>query len=324
MIAGRKSERMRERFLKFLFPHNSTEWLSFLRVGLALIAVAYSFSTRGRWTDLVGGQSFGLLGRDMSEIWSADDSRLIPRISWLIGAGHVLGLSEPFILRLSWSCLLVASLFLLVGLACRPAAIAAWFFHLCAAKSGGLLSYGVDNFMTIGLFYLTLSPFPDRWSLDYKISGKAMASPERLGFHRRMLQLTLCLVYFFGGLSKCIGLGWWSGESIWRALTQPPFEILSPDLVFYFRGLLPATGVLVCLLETAYPVFIWGRTRRAWLIAICGMHLLIGLTMGMWLFGAVLVVLNLAAFGPSSRGEGRNGMLQPGLAPGRINALKRV
>jgi len=40
------------------------------------------------------------------------------------------------------------------------------------------------------------------------------------------------------------------------------------------------------------------KTRFIWLVCIVGMHIAIGLTMGMYLFALTMIVLNLAAFGP--------------------------
>src|SRR5213075_2186087 len=158
-------------------------------------------------------------------------------------------------------------------LACRLSAILAWLLHLCAAKTGGFVSYGVDNFMTIGLFYLMLSPLPDRYSLDWRLRELRPKDPHLLGFWRWVLQLHLCIIYFFSGLTKCLGSGWWDGSNIWRSLIRPPFNVIG-------------------LLETGYPFFIWNnKTRGVWLICICGMHILIGLTMGMWLFSLVMIVL---------------------------------
>jgi hypothetical protein len=54
-------------------------------------------------------------------------------------------------------------------------------------------------------------------------------------------------------------------------------------------------------LEIGYPFFIWNsKTRKIWLIGICAMHVGIGLTMGMYLFAFVMIVLNVAAFGSRS------------------------
>jgi hypothetical protein len=110
--------------------------------------------------------------------------------------------------------------------------------------------------------------------------------------------LHLCLVYFFGGLAKGLGSGWWNGESVWRALTRPPFNVVSPDILVSWRYLFPVAGIVICILETGYIFFIWPkRTRLLWLICMLGVHAGIAITMGMYLFSFVMVVLNIAAFG---------------------------
>jgi uncharacterized membrane protein len=161
-----------------------------------------------------------------------------------------------------------------------------------------LLAYGADNFMTMGLFYLMLSPLPTRFSLDHRLVKTKPKDPQLLGFWRRVLQLHLCLVYFFGGLGKSLGSGWWDGSNLWRALTRPPFDIVSPDILIRFKYLLPILGISIVLIELGYVFFIWmKKTRFIWLGCIVGMHIAIAVTMGMYLFALVMIVLNLAAFG---------------------------
>src|SRR5437660_6652097 len=121
------------------------------------------------------------------------------------------GLSESTALSFAWWVLPFAGGCLVIGIFSRASAILAWFVHLCAAKSGGFVSYGVDNFMTIGLFYLMLSPLPDRYSLDLRLRKSRSKDPQLFGFWRRVLQVHLCLIYFFSGLTKCLGSGWWDG-----------------------------------------------------------------------------------------------------------------
>lgn len=208
--------------------------------------------------------------------------------------------------------LIAAGCCLLMGLASRFSAILAWFLHLCAAKSGGFVSYGVDNFMTIGLFYLMLSPLPDRYSLDWRLRKSQPGDPQLLGFWRRVLQLHLCVIYFFSGLTKCLGSGWWDGSSVWRALIRPPFNVIDPEMLVRERYLFPVVGILICLLEIGYPFLIWNnKTRKVWLISICAMHVGIGVTMGMYLFALIMIVLNVAAFGPGLiRAECKRASLQ--------------
>jgi uncharacterized membrane protein YphA (DoxX/SURF4 family) len=289
----------RERLLGFLFPAETDNWLAILRLGLGLQTTLYSLSLRNDWNDLLGGVSRGVSSSDVAEALLSVESNLVPRLGWFVALGDHVALREETVLAVAWICLLVAGCGLLLGLACRFSAILAWFVHLCAAESGAFVSYGVDNFMTIGLFYLMLSPLPDRYSLDWRWRKYQPRDRQLLGFFRRVLQIHLCLIYFFSGLTKSLGRGWWDGSNIWRALIRPPFNIIDPEILVRGRYFFPIAGILICLLEIGYPFLIWNsKTRKIWLIGICIMHAGIGLTMGMYLFAFIMIILNLAAFGP--------------------------
>jgi len=291
--------RCRQQILKFLFPAETDQWLSILRVGLGVQIVLYCLSLWNDWIYLLAPTGRGLISRNLAESVMGAESIVIPRISWLVAVGEWLGLENETVLWAVWGLLLLGGILLCIGLYSRLAAFATWFLHLCAVKSGDLLVYGVDNFVTIGLFYLMLSPLPDKASLDWKIRKPRSQNSELLGIFRRLLQLHLSLAYFSGGLSKCLGRGWWDGSSIWRALIRPPFDVLSPELLVKWKHLFPALGIGVLIIELGYPFFIWSkRTRLVWLICVLLMHIGIGLFMGMYLFASIMIVLNLAAFGP--------------------------
>src|ERR1700757_2963363 len=58
-------------------------------------------------------------------------------------------------------------------------------------------------------------------------------------------------------------------------------------------------GIAVSQSELGYPFLIWNkRTGPVWLTSVLLMHIGIGLLIGMYLFVSIMVVLNLAAFGP--------------------------
>jgi hypothetical protein len=285
----------------FLFPPETDRWLSVLRIGLGLQVTVYVLFLKRDWHYLFAGTGKGLVSRELGEAITSFDSPFIPKLGWLVTLGGYAGIGEETVLSVAWACLLCMGCCLLLGLFCRPAAIFAWFLHLCAAESGGLLAYGADNFTTMGLFYLMLSPLPDRYSLDHRLVKTKPKDPQLLGFWQRVLQLHMCIVYFIGGLAKCLGSGWWDGSNLWRALTRPPFNIISPDILIRLKYVLPILGISICLLEVGYVFFIWmKKTRFVWLVCILAMHVAIGLTMGMYLFALVMIVLNLAAFGVGS------------------------
>jgi hypothetical protein len=290
--------RWSENLMEFLFPPETDKWLAALRIGLGLQVTVYALFLGSDWHYLFASTGKGLVSRQLGEAITSFDSPLIPKLGWLVALGSCVHIDEDAVLSIAWACLLAMGLLLLLGLFCRQAAIIAWFLHLCAAESGGLFAYGADNFMTTGLFYLMLSPLPDRYSMDYRLLKIELKNPQLLGFWRRILQVHMCFVYFIGGLAKCLGSGWWNGSNLWRSLTRPPFNLISPDILVRFKYVLPILGISICLIELGYPFFIWiKKTRLFWLVCILAMHAAIGLAMGMYLFALVMIVLNLAAFG---------------------------
>lgn len=289
-----------KRLWRFLFPRQSDHWLAFLRIGLGLQLILYCLSARPGWIEVFAGDRGGLSSRRISETLIALQSLLIPRVDWLLRLGAEIGIQETTMLWMIWSILLLSAALLVIGLFCRPAAISAWFLHLACVKSSDVFSYGMDMFLTIGLFYLMLAPLPDSYALENRIWKSKARDPRMVGFFRRVLQLHLCVIYFFSGLAKSLGSDWWNGMNVWAALTRPPFNVLDPGLVARWRVVLPVAGIAICLIELGYPFFIWSkRTRLIWLGCVLGMHAAIGVVMGMYLFGLIMIILNLAAFGPT-------------------------
>lgn len=165
----------------FLFPPQTDRWLTVLRIGLGLQVAVYALFLKNDWHYLFAGTGKGLVSRQLGEAITSFDSSFIPKLGWLVALGGHIGVGEEMVLSVAWAGLLCAGCFLLLGLFCRPAAIIAWFLHLCAAESGGLLAYGADNFTTMGLFYLMLSPLPDRYSLDQRLVNTEPKDPQLLG-----------------------------------------------------------------------------------------------------------------------------------------------
>jgi hypothetical protein len=290
--------RLGKQITRFLFPARSSRWIGLLRIGLGLQVTIYCLSLWPDWNTLFTANGDNVINRELTESLLNLDSRFIPRFGWLVSWGTQMGLSETVTLRVILASLLGSGLFLLAGFFSRPAAILAWLLHLAARTSGGFTAYGVDNFMTIGLFYLMLCPLPDCYSIDWRLKNRRGPDPRMVGFYQRLLQFHVCLIYFFAGLAKCLGSGWWNGDSIWRALTRSPFNVVSADLLLRWSGALPLLGISICLLEASYPFLVWPRkTRAIWYFSIIAVHLGIALTMGLYLFALIMIILNVAAFG---------------------------
>jgi hypothetical protein len=111
------------------------------------------------------------------------------------------------------------------------------------------------------------------------------------------LRAHLGLVYFFSGLDKVVGSTWRDGEAIWKALhSHAYFSLFSLDFLastpFFWLA-----GWATILLELGYPLGMnWARSRPWWLCCVVGMHLFIGLFMGLFFFSALMIVLSLAVY----------------------------
>jgi hypothetical protein len=288
-----------KRLFPFLFPKQTDEWLAILRVGLGIELALYCLSARPGWIEVFSSNRGPLSPRRISEALISLESSLVPRLSWFLQIGGRIGISESTMLWMIWSVLLLTAILLVIGLLCRPAAITGWFLHLACIKSSEVFAYGMDLFLNIGLFYLMLAPLPESFALENRIWIPPHRDPRMIGFFRRVLQLHLCVIYFFSGFAKCLGANWWNGLNVWAALTRPPFNVLDPTLIARWRIILTPLGIAICLIETGYPFLIWPRqTRMIWLGSVLIMHAAIGLAMGMHLFALIMILLNVTAFAP--------------------------
>jgi hypothetical protein len=72
-----------ERLTRFLFPTQSDEWMTVLRIGLGLQVLLYALSLRSDWNYLFAGADGGLNGRALSEGLLSTESPIVPRLGWL-------------------------------------------------------------------------------------------------------------------------------------------------------------------------------------------------------------------------------------------------
>ncbi len=169
---------------------------------------------------------------------------------------------------------------LMAGWQVRWMALALLLSHHAFFVATPLYTYGFDHFALSALYYCAL--YSPRWGTPLL----------------RSVQLHLCIVYLFAGLNKAIGPTWHDGEAVWRA-AQQSFGI-SAVSVAQFR--LPAwiwmaAGWATVALELAYPVLIWWRRTRNWILSgILLLHIGIALVMGLYAFSGLMMLLNLVAW----------------------------
>lgn len=266
--------------------------LAALRIGVAVVLLGQALALAPYLQELYGRQ--GIVQWPLIERMATDG---VPRVGWVAELLAPLGISPEASLRLVFIVYLTALGPLLVGWHTRLAAVVAWLTHLSLNVSGTIGIYGVDHFAHIALFYCAVLPVGAAWSLDVKAGRlrEEATALARLGL--RLLQLHLAMSYLAAGLEKAVGEQWWTGEAVWRAVTQP--DLMQFDMTWLASW--PRLAQLGCwgtlVIEIGYIVFVWPRvTRRAWVLATIGLHVGIGVTMGLVSFSAMMIVLNVAAF----------------------------
>jgi hypothetical protein len=194
----------------------------------------------------------------------------------------------------------VLSLFaMLVGILGRTMAIVAWCTDFLLMHASGGLLYGMDYFSHIALFYCVIMPTSRGVSLANTFGWVKCDPLISAGVTRKMLQFQMAIIYVSSGIEKAIGVEWWTGESIWRALTLPIFSNWNVAWLAHLPWIAATVGWSVLIIECGYGIAMYfQRTRALWLTVTVAMHLGIGLLMGMWLFALIMIVLNIGAFGP--------------------------
>ena len=285
-----------EKIELFFLKPASARPLGALRIGLALVLLLQVYLLRSSVVDFFAG--YGIVQGELANYFIAPYS---PRLSWIVNSLSYLGIGESISCYSCCGIYILSLVFLLLGLFTRTASFLVWALHWILMNTSETTSYGVDLYAHVFLFYLMWSPAGSAFSLDvflHRCSSKS-SSEARLGI--RVMQLHLCLTYFFSAWEKAKGVQWWNGEILWRALTLPEYRQFDLEWLVDWPKLLRFGGWAGLALELGYCVFIWPKlSRKIWLAGIVGLHLGIVIFLGLTLFGIEMCVFSLTLFGISA------------------------
>jgi len=169
--------------------------------------------------------------------------------------------------------------------------------------------FGLDQIVTYMTMYLAIAPCGSRFSVDALLARRLVGRRERSAVWRfllpddspsvaanvatRLLQLHLCVIYLFGGLSKARGQTWWDGTAVWYALAN--YEYQSWDMTWLSRypAIISALSNATLFWEVFYCALVWPRLSRPFVLAIAvAIHASIALFLGMITFGTMMIVAN--------------------------------
>lgn len=219
---------------------------------------------------------------------------------WLIDA--------PWVARGVHGLALAAFACLTVGLFSRTAAVLSFVAAISYVNRVPGALFGLDQINCLLATYLMLGPCGDAWSVDgWRARRHALRSGTALPSRPpsvsgnvaiRLVQIHMCVIYFFAGLSKLQGEMWWSGAALWGAFAN--LEYQSIDMTFLVKHplIVAALTQLTVYWELSFCALVWGRLTRPLVLAIAvPVHLGIGLCMGMMTFGLVMLI-GCASFVP--------------------------
>ena len=210
--------------------------------------------------------------------------------------------SSPTAVRVLLLVTLLSGVCLAVGLATPLAAVVSLIGFLAAANRTPLTVFGFDDALGMLLIPLAVGPSGAALSLDRRLGlssapeGPSVAANVAL----RLVQVHLCVVYFFSGIAKLLGASWWEGTALWGAAANSRYRTL--DLTWLARHPLLVNALTLGTLfwEVSYPALVWPRLTRRLAIAMgILVHGGIGVAMGMKEFGLAMIAANLA-FVPAS------------------------
>ena len=209
--------------------------------------------------------------------------------------------SSPAGIRLLAGTTLLAAVLLAVGLFTPLAALVSLLGFISVANRAPLNLFGFDDILGLLLIPLAIGPAGDAVSLDGLLGLRRGRPSVSANIALRLIQLPLCVVYFFSGCGKLLGASWWEGTALWGAAANVQYRTL--DLTWLARHpiLVNALTLGTLFWEVSYAALVWPRLTRPLALAMAVLvHLGIGLTMGMMEFGLAMIVANLAFVSPPS------------------------
>ena len=203
--------------------------------------------------------------------------------------------ASPWPVPVLYACMLVASLAFAAGAFTRAAGAAALLLHLLFLGRDPLVwGGGWAEFVVAPLLYAVLAPSGRHLSIDAWRRG-GDASWWAPGWPLRLMQLHVCALYVVAAWSRLDRESWLHGDLLFAALSSATHSRLVFDWAAW-QPLLRAATYVAWALELAAPVALWlRRTRRAWALALLGLHAGIELTTNVGWWNAV-VAASLCAF----------------------------
>jgi hypothetical protein len=158
--------------------------------------------------------------------------------------------------------------------------------------------FGLDKINVVLTIYLAVGPSGaalsvDRWLARRRRPDAPVHPAPCIGanFALRLIQVHMCIIYAFAGLSKLQGAAWWNGHAMWLAFGNLEYQSADMTWLAWHPRLVEFLTHLTSLWEISFGVLIWVRFWRPLILtASLFMHLGIGYCLGLWTFSIIMLV----------------------------------
>ena len=226
------------------------------------------------------------------------------------GRSYLWHLSNPLLLWGHHLLTILVTLAFAAGFMTRLTAPAAWFLQLMYLHRLTGMLFGFDQILTYSVMYLMLSPCGSVLSVDAWMRKRFASARRRrprlrwllpeaspsvaANVSTRLLQLHLCTIYLFGGLSKARGQMWWDGTAMWYSVANYEYQSMDMTWIIEFPHLFTAMTHATLFWEIFYIALVWPRrTRPIALLTAITVHGGIAMFLGMITFGMMMIAANM-------------------------------
>ena len=232
-----------------------------------------------------------------------------------LGRTYLWYLNSPTLIWIHHLFTIVVTASFAAGLMTRLTAPLTWFLQLMYLHRLTGMLFGLDQIMTYSVMYLMLAPCGSCFSVDAWLREKLSARRETQSWLRwllpdatptisaniatRLLQLHLCVIYLFGGLSKARGQTWWDGTATWYSVGNYEYQSVDMTWLHRYPRFFSALTHVTLFWEIFYAALVWPKLTRPLVLAMAvAVHGGIALFLGMITFGVMMIGANMIFLEP--------------------------
>jgi Vitamin K-dependent gamma-carboxylase len=282
-----------ERWNAFWYTPADPTLLGMIRI-LTGLMLLYTHAVWGlALNDFLGPD--GWISRDLVEL--VQSNQFAYSVWWLVPAEW---------LWPAYAAMMVILALFTVGLSTRATSLLSLLIVISFVNRVPETLFGLDKLNVILTFYLAIGPSGTALSLDRWLARRWRAGqPSRpltsvsAAFVLRLIQVHMCIVYFFAGISKLQGVAWWNGQAMWLAFGNLEYQSADMTWLAWHPWVVNFMTHFTALWELSFCVLVWiPLLRPLVLIATVFLHVGIGACLGLWTFSLIMLV-GCASFLPT-------------------------